>query len=112
MAETPFPAAALVPLCGLGEALARLQTEAPELAVQGSLARGGVVLLRAFRLAGGVPQSPEEGDAEALLRAAKGAGGGDYLVGLRGVEADPERDEAVRRLRSEVDPKGILRPVG
>jgi glycolate oxidase len=106
--DLPTPATATVQVLSLGEALLRLEDEAAHLAVQGTVARGGEVLLITFRIGeeGGV-ETPGEEDQEILLRIARQAGGGEYLVGLRRYENHPSRD-ALLRLKEEVDPKGIL----
>jgi glycolate oxidase len=105
--DLPSPAQAVVPVPGLEDALLRLG-EAPYLAVQASVARGGEALLTGFRIGdSGSPETPGEGDREALLRIAEEAGGGEYLVGLEQFEDSPRRDEFLR-LKDEVDPKGIL----
>jgi len=105
--DLPSPAQAVVPVPGLEDALLRLG-EAPYLAVQASVARGGEALLTGFRIGdSGSPETPGEGDREALLRIAEEAGGGEYLVGLEHFEDSPRRDEFLR-LKDEVDPKGIL----
>jgi hypothetical protein len=85
-----------------------LEDEAAHLAVQGTVARGGEVLLISFRIGEeGGTETPSEEDQEILLRIARQAGGGEYLVGLRRYEDSPRRD-ARARLKEEVDPKGIL----
>jgi FAD/FMN-containing dehydrogenase len=106
--DLPSPASAVVPVPGLEGALPRLAKETSHLAVQGSVARGGEVLLISFRIgAGRRLETPEEADREALLRVAQEAGGGEYLVGLRRFEVHPLREELLQ-LKQEVDPKGIL----
>jgi glycolate oxidase len=106
--DLPSPAQAVATVPGLEEALFRLGQETPHLAVQASVARGGEALLTGFRIGdSGRPETPGEGDREALLRIAEEAGGGEYLVGLRRFEGSPRRDELLR-LKEEVDPKGIL----
>ena len=106
--ELPVPATAVVRTAGLEEALPLLAKEAPDLAVQGSVARGGEALLLTFRLgADGRLETPDERDRETLLRVAGQAGGGEYLVGLRRYQDHPRRDELLR-LKEEADPKGIL----
>jgi len=109
--DLPSPASAIVPLSGLEGALLQLDEEAPQLAVQGSVARGGEALLISFRIgASGRLETPGEEDRGTLLRIARQAGGGEYLVGLRRYAAHPRRDELLR-LKEEVDPKGILQAV-
>ena len=49
----------------------------------------------------------KEAYQEILLRIARQAGRGEYLVGLRRYENHPGRD-ALLRLKEEEDPKGIL----
>ena len=107
----PSPASAVVPAPGLEEALPRLAKETPNLAVQGSVARGGEVLLISFRIgAGGRLETPGREDRERLLAIAGQAGGGEYLVGLRRFEGCPRRGDLLR-LKAEVDPEGILEAV-
>jgi hypothetical protein len=97
-----------VPVPGLGEALLRLEDEAAHLAVQGIVARGGEVLLITFRIGEeGDVETPGEEDQDVLIRIARQAGGGEYLVGLRRYENHPSRDTLLR-LKEEVDPRGIL----
>jgi glycolate oxidase len=106
--DLPPPAQAVVPVAGLEEALLQLEKEAPQLAVQGSLARGGELLLTTFRIGTGERlEMPDEGDRGALLRISRQAGGGEYLVGLRHYEGHPRR-EVLLRLKNDVDPNGIL----
>ena len=109
--DLPSPASAVVPAPGLEEALPRLAKETPNLAVQGSVARGGEVLLISFRIgAGGRLETPGREDRERLLAIAGQAGGGEYLVGLRRFEGHPRRGDLLR-LKAEVDPEGILEAV-
>lgn len=106
--DLPVPTPAMVPIPGLEEIHLRLQDEAAHLAVQGTISRGGETLLIAFRIGeDGRLQTPGEKDREALLRIARQAGGGEYLVGLRRYEGYPRRD-ALLQLKDEVDPGGIL----
>jgi glycolate oxidase len=105
--DLPSPAQAVVPVPGLEDALLRLG-EAPYLAVQAAVARGGEALLTRFRIGdSGRPETPGEADREALLRIAEDSGGCEYLVSLQRFEDSPRRDELLR-LKDEVDPKGIL----
>ena len=106
--DLPSPATAVVPVAGLEEALPRLAEQTPDLALQGSISRGGDVLLLSFRPGdGGRFETPREEEKEALLRVAREARGGQYLVGLRRYEVHPRRDDLLR-LKEEVDPEGIL----
>ena len=106
--DLPAPAQAVVPVAGLEEALLRLGEEATQLAVQGSVARGGVALLTSFRLGSeGRLEILDERDSDTLLRVARQAGGDDYLVGLRRYQDHPRREKLLR-LKEEVDPQGIL----
>jgi len=106
--DLPSPAQAVVPVAGLEEVFLQLGKEAPQLAVQGSVARGGEVLLTSFGIgANENPETPGEEDRGVLLRISRQAGGGEYLVGLRRYEDHPRREELLR-LKEEVDPKGIL----
>ena len=105
--ETPFPYAVLIPNSGLADVLLRLEREAANLALQGTLVKGGDAQLLAFRNVDGRLESPGTSDKESLLQLAREAGGGEYAVGLRRYRGHPRYD-VLQRFKSEVDPKGIL----
>lgn len=97
-------ATALVPLSSLNDALRRLESNASRVAVQGTIARDGGVLLLGF---GDGALDLDEGGREAVSRAARESGGGEYATGLRRLEGVLEKD-ALRRFKKEVDPNSIL----
>lgn len=101
-------ATALVPVAGLKSALGILESESQRVAVQGTVARDGEVLLLVFGAGGGgTPQDLDAGGREAVARAARDSGGGDYTTGLRRLEGAPEKD-ALRRFKKTTDPDSIL----
>lgn len=101
-------ATALVPLSGLSDALRRLESAASQVAVQGTVARDGRVLLLGFGGDGsGAPQDLDADGSEVVARAARESGGGEYATGLRRLEGVPEK-EALRRFKKEADPDSIL----
>lgn len=108
--ETPSPGNALVPDSGLSEILHQLEHEAVAFAVQGTITAEGDALLLAFRAGDGRLESFGPDDAENLLRLARQAGGGEYVAGLHRYQGNPRYD-ALRRFKSEVDPKGVLGPI-
>lgn len=99
-------ATALVPVSGLKNALRKLESEAWQVIVQGTVARDGEVLLLCF--GGGSPSLDLDGSGrEAVARAARESGGGEYATGLRRLAGAPVGD-ALRRFRGEADPDSIL----
>lgn len=99
-------ATALVPDFGVKDTLERLESEPQSFAVQGTVARDGEVLLLVFAAGG---RDLDENGREAVARAARESGGGEYATGLRRREGSPEMD-ALRRFKSAVDPDSILGP--
>lgn len=104
--DLPLPARAVTPVSGLTGLLEALELEAAGLALQGTVARNGEVLVLAFHTSEGRLESPGETEEKVLLRAAADAGGGEYAVGLRGKKSADFA--ALREFKEKADPRRIL----
>ncbi len=104
--ELPNPARVLTPLSGLASLLDELHQETSELALQGTVARNGEVLVLAFHSAAGSLESPDAAEEKILLRAARAANGRKYAGGL---EHREDADlAALREFKENTDPRRIL----
>lgn len=79
--ETPMPGRVLVPVESLEPALSAIRARLGEVAVLGSLARGGEVLLRVFDFDGSRPLSLTGARLDGLLQVVGGFGGSTYPQG-------------------------------
>lgn len=107
--ELPNPARVMTPVSGVAGLLGRLQLEAGELALQGTVARHGEVLVLAFRPDADRLESPDAAEEKTLLQAARAAGGKEYAGGLY-YRKDADL-AALRQFKEKADPRRILGPL-